>query len=98
MNEVTPTATEHAAGRFGTAAAQRAVTALQADGFVVINDIVDHAHLDRLRERMTADLEKIRALPAVPHNFVWGNIQQNPPPDADFGIAAPPTTALRRAS
>ena len=82
MNEVTPTAAERAAERFGDAALQRAVTALQADGYVVVNDVVDHAHLDRLRERMSEDLEKVRALPVVPHNFVWGNIQQNPPPDA----------------
>ena len=84
MIEITPTATERAAGRFGGAALQRAVAALQADGFVVINDVVDHAHLDRLQERMSEDLVKIRALPVVPHNFVWGNIQQNPPPDADL--------------
>ena len=82
MSETTPTAAEHAAGRFDAAAVQRAITALREDGFVVINDVVDHAHLDRLRERMTDDLDKIRALPVVPHNFVWGNIQQNPPPDA----------------
>ena len=82
MSEITPTAAEHAAGRFDAAAVQRATTALREDGFVVINDVVDHAHLDLLRERMTEDLAKIRALPAVPHNFVWGNIQQNPPPDA----------------
>ena len=82
MSELTPTAEEHAAGRFATPAVQRAIAALREDGFVVINDVVDHDHLDRLRERMTGDLEKIRAMPAVPHNFVWGNIQQNPPPDA----------------
>jgi hypothetical protein len=84
MSEVTPTAAERAAGRFDGAALQRAVTALQTDGFVAINDVVDHTHLDRLRERMSEDLEKIRAMPVVPHNFVWGNIQQNPPPDADL--------------
>jgi len=84
MIEVTPTASERAAERFGEAALQRAVAALQEDGFVVIDDVVDHAHLDRLRERMSEDLAKIRALPVVPHNFVWGNIQQNPPPDADL--------------
>ena len=82
MRAITPTAAEHAAGLFDKAAVQRAITALEADGFVVISDVVDHAHLDRLRERMTHDLDKIRALPVVPHNFVWGNIQQNPPPNA----------------
>jgi hypothetical protein len=82
MSEVTPTAAERAAERFGAAALQRAVAAVQSDGFVVINDVVDHTHLDLLHERMSEDLEKIRGLPVVPHNFVWGNIQQNPPPDA----------------
>ena len=82
MNEVTPTAAERAAERFGDAALQRAVSALQADGYVVIDDVIDHSHLDRLQERMSEDLVKIRALPVVPHNFVWGNIQQTPPPDA----------------
>ena len=82
MNEITPTATEYAAERFGVTTLQRAVTALHADGFVVINDIIGRAHLDRLRERMTDDLATLRALPVVPHNFVWGNVQQNPPPDA----------------
>ena len=42
-----------------------------------INQVVDHTHLDLLHERMSADLDKIRALPVVPHNFVWGNIQRN---------------------
>ena len=82
MSEITPSAAEHAAGRFEAAAVQHAIAALRKDGFLAINDIVEHDHLDRLRERMTGDLDTIRALPAVPHNFVWGNIQQNPPPDA----------------
>ncbi len=82
MSEITPSAAEHAAGRFEAAAVQHAIAALRKDGFLVINDIVEHDHLDRLQERMTGDLDTIRALPAVPHNFVWGNIQQNPPPDA----------------
>ena len=82
MSEITPTATEHAAGRFEAAAVQHAIAALREDGFLVINDVVAHHHLDRLRERMACDLDHIRALPGVPHNFVWGNIQQNPPPDA----------------
>lgn len=84
MNELAPSASERAAGRFGAAALQRAAAAVQADGYVVINDVVDHTHLDLLQERMRKDLEKIRALPEVPHNFVWGNIQQGPPPDADL--------------
>ena len=82
MNKIMPTAAEYRAERFDATTLQRAVTALRDDGFVVIDGIVDHGHLDRLRERMTADLPRLRALPEVPHNFVWGNVQQNPPPDA----------------
>ncbi|MDA0709173.1 MAG: phytanoyl-CoA dioxygenase family protein [bacterium] len=63
---------------------KQACAALASDGFVVINDVVDHAHLDTLRERMTEDLERILALPVVPHNFVWGNVQQDPPPFAPY--------------
>ena len=80
--EITPTAAERADERFGTAALQTAVAALQDDGFVVIDDVVDHDHLDRLQERMSADLDTVLAQPVVPHNFVWGNVQQSPPPDA----------------
>ena len=56
MNEITPAATEYAAQRFGATTLQRAVTALCTDGFVVIDGVVDRAHLDQLRERMTDDL------------------------------------------
>jgi hypothetical protein len=84
MNEITPSATEYTAERFDAPTLQRAVIALRDDGFVVIDGVVDHTHLDLLQERMTDDLTRLRALPVVPHNFVWGNIQQNPPPDADL--------------
>lgn len=63
---------------------KQACDALNTDGFVVLNDVVDHSHLDALHEKMTEDLEKILALPVVPHNFVWGNVQQDPPPFAPY--------------
>lgn len=63
---------------------QQACDALKTDGFVVLNDVVDHAHLDILHEKMSEDLEKIMAFPVVPHNFVWGNVQQDPPPFAPY--------------
>jgi ectoine hydroxylase-related dioxygenase (phytanoyl-CoA dioxygenase family) len=63
---------------------KQACEALETDGFVVLNDVVDHDHLDALHEKMTEDLEKVLALPVVPHNFVWGNVQQDPPPFAPY--------------
>lgn len=63
---------------------EKACEAICADGFVVLNDVVEHAHLDVMRERMAEDLDKILKLPTVPHNFVWGNVQQDPPPYKDY--------------
>ena len=94
MSEITPSAAEHAAGRFEAAAVQHAIAALRKDGFLVINDIVEHDHLDRLRERMTGDLDTIRALPAVPHNFVWGKVFAGCPIENAIPLVANPGNHL----
>jgi ectoine hydroxylase-related dioxygenase (phytanoyl-CoA dioxygenase family) len=57
-----------------------AVEALRVDGFVVLPNVVDPAHLAALRERMLADLEQILARPDAPYNFNRNNVQQDPPP------------------
>ena len=62
----------------------RALAALDEDGFVILEDAVDLAHLDVLKERMLADVEKILARPDAPFNFNTGNIQQAPPPFAPY--------------
>ena len=59
---------------------QQACKAIRTNGFVVLNDVVKHDHLNTMRKRMVEDLEKILKAPNVPHNFVWGNVQQDPPP------------------
>jgi hypothetical protein len=84
MIEVTPTPEEAGRECFADKSLDRSMTAIREDGFVVINDVVDHAHLDKLRGKMEADLQLVRALPVVPHNFVWGNIQQDPPHTQDL--------------
>ncbi len=84
MIEVTPTPEEVVQECFADTSLNCAMTAIREDGIVVINNVVNHAHLDILRGRMEADLQLVRALPVVPHNFVWGNIQQDPPPHAEF--------------
>lgn len=57
-----------------------AVAAIHEDGFVVLENAVDTAHLDALRERMLEDLERILAREDTPFNFNAGNVQQDPPP------------------
>ena len=57
-----------------------AVGGLRTDGLVLLNDVVDPAHLDVLHERMIADLDAVRDRPDVPYNWNAGNLQQDPPP------------------
>ncbi len=59
---------------------ETAVNALKTDGYVVLNDVIDRAHLESLRERMLDDLQKILARDDTPFNFNAGNVQQDPPP------------------
>lgn len=84
MIKLTPSLSEVSRESFEEPRLLQAVAAIRKEGFVVIDGVVDHAHLDTLYERMEEDLRKIVALPVVPHNFVWGNIQQEPPPFADY--------------
>jgi ectoine hydroxylase-related dioxygenase (phytanoyl-CoA dioxygenase family) len=63
---------------------QDAVCALQEDGFVVLNDVVDPAHLALLREKMLDDVQYLLARDDAPFNFNTGNIQQEPPPFAPY--------------
>ena len=69
-----------AAGRLAGEELRDAVDALRTDGFVVLNDVVDPAHLDILHERMISDLEALQARPDTPYNWNAGNLQQDPPP------------------
>jgi len=57
-----------------------AVRAVREEGFVVLNDAIDPAHIAVLRERMLVDAAKIAALDQVPYQFKTGHLQQNPPP------------------
>ena len=63
---------------------RHALASLDEDGFVVLENAVDPAHLDILKERMLADVAKILARPDAPFNFNAGNIQQAPPPFAPY--------------
>ena len=57
-----------------------AVHAVKEDGFVVLANVVDLAHIAALRDKMTDDVTKILARPDAPFNWNTGNIQQEPPP------------------
>ncbi len=57
-----------------------AIRALKQDGFVVLNNVIDTAHLDSLRPKMLEDVEVYLKRDDVPFNFNSGNLQQDPPP------------------
>jgi hypothetical protein len=76
--------------------------ALLHDGLVVLDDAIDVGHVDRLRERMEADLAEVasRETGEKRHNK-QGHLQHQPPVDAAFlfpdVIANPVAVSLTRA-
>lgn len=63
----------------------QATEALRADGFVVLADVIDHQHLDILRERMDADSQLlIKDQKWGGAGSVLGHLQQGPPPFAPY--------------
>lgn len=78
------TAQELQSGQLSDAHRTEAVAAIRSDGMVVLEDVVDPAHLEMLYMRMGADLERILAREDAPFNFNAGNVQQDPPPFAPY--------------
>ena len=81
---LTPTPAEKAAGALTPDSLEKARRAVEEDGMVVLEAVVDPAHLDALKERMLADLVTLLARPDAPFNFTKGNVQQDPPPFAPY--------------
>lgn len=67
-------------GKITPAHLQQAVHALQEDGYVILNELLDRGHMALLAEKMIADAQEILSREDVPFNFNRGNIQQDPPP------------------
>jgi hypothetical protein len=61
-----------------------AVRAVREDGFVILEDVIAHDHLDILLEKMTVDLETLLTARTLPCNFVRNHVQQDPPPLAPY--------------
>ena len=61
-----------------------AIRALARDGLVVLEDMVDHAVLDRLNEKMVKDAYELQGRKDSPYNYNKGNIQQDPPMTQDW--------------
>ncbi|MEZ4860937.1 MAG: phytanoyl-CoA dioxygenase family protein [Caldilineaceae bacterium] len=83
--EITVTAAELQAGQLCDEQLAAAVNAVRTDGYVVLADVIDHAHLDTVRERMEADsqllIDEQRWGGA---GRIAGHLQQGPPPFAPY--------------
>jgi ectoine hydroxylase-related dioxygenase (phytanoyl-CoA dioxygenase family) len=83
--EITPSIKERAAEALSSARLNQAVAAIRNDGYVVLEAIVSHDHLDQLRERMDRDSQElIAAKQWGGAGGLPGHLQQGPPPFAPF--------------
>ena len=76
---------ELSSGALSETKLEAAVQAIQETGYVILNDIVSHDHLDILREKMTEDsLKMIEKYRRGGSGRVKGHLQQGPPPFAPY--------------
>lgn len=62
-----------------------AVRSLHADGLVVVETVISHKDLDALNEKMVKDARYLQSLgDKGPFNYNQGNLQQDPPPVAEY--------------
>jgi len=72
--------TERAEQKLSPEHLAQAIDAVRNDGYVVLEKVVDEAHLDVLHERIVEDVKLLQARPDAPYNWHSGNVQQDPPP------------------
>ena len=84
MTELHISDAERAAGALTPDRRRAAAQAVRLAGYVVLHGAVDTRLMDTLGRRMLEDVPRILDLPRPPHNFAWGTIQHDPPPDPRF--------------
>ncbi len=76
---------ELAAEKLTDAHVEQAVNAISVDGYIILENVVNHEHLDVLRERMDADSQiLIEAEKWGGAGRLAGHLQQGPPPCAPY--------------
>lgn len=79
-----PTDCELTDGLLNPGTVETARRALSEEGYVILEDVVAHDHLDRIHERMIEDYHQLLTATILPVNFAEGHIQQDPPPFAPY--------------
>ena len=76
---------ELATGKLTDRHLEQAIQAIHTEGYVVLQNIIHHDHLDILRKRMDADSQKlIKAEQWGGAGMLKGHLQQGPPPFAPY--------------
>ena len=79
------TSTEQSSGELAKDKLENAIEAIRNNGYVIIEQVVDHAILDALKTRMDEDSAKlIEAQKWGGAGGVQGHLQQGPPPFDPF--------------
>lgn len=82
---ISPSSDEVAAGQLGPRNLEKAVRSLHEDGLVVVSNVIPHAELDHLNEKMIKDARTLQARGKdSPFNYNVGNIQQDAPPIREY--------------
>ncbi|KAJ7698891.1 hypothetical protein B0H17DRAFT_1328361 [Mycena rosella] len=80
ITSIKPSTAEKGKGRLDQRHLQKALEALHKDGIVVVEDVVDHAAIDKLNARMIKDTRVLMDRGHDgPFNYNLGNLQQSPP-------------------
>ncbi len=83
--EITVQSEELASEKLSEAHVTQAVKAIRVDGYVILENVINHEHLDILRERMDADSQiLIKAGKWGGAGQLKGHLQQGPPPFAPY--------------
>jgi hypothetical protein len=80
MSSMQITSQEIQAGKINAEHLREAVHSLQAEGYVILDQLILPQHMAILRDKMLEDVAQILQRDDVPFNFNRGNIQQDPPP------------------
>ncbi|KAK1237104.1 hypothetical protein MKX07_005983 [Trichoderma sp. CBMAI-0711] len=82
---VRPSVNEVKHGRLNERNLEKAVRHIHQDGLVVIEDVVPHRDVDLLNAKMVQDARVLQRMGEKgPFNYNQGNLQQDPPPVAEF--------------
>lgn len=72
-------------GRLTERSLEEAVRSILQDGIVVIENVIDHDHLDKLNDRMVIDSIQLSNMgEKSPFNYNQGNLQQDAPPIKEY--------------